>query len=128
MRASFGWQLPRQNQSYQFAVAGQPIAEEQLGPGDLIFYEGTYTVPDARPKPWNILHVEVYVGPGEQSIGSRHKQRIQVHNSYRFESKLWTLDRYHFRSLDAWMLGRPPRFAIDGAGAKFAIRSGDQML
>ncbi len=53
---SLGLEVPRTaQQQFEWAV---PIEPSQLQPGDLVFYESTYTSPD------RITHVGIYVGGG----------------------------------------------------------------
>jgi hypothetical protein len=120
----FPWAPPRgKNQVVQFLYAGEVIeAEQELRPGDLIFYEGSYLSQDGKrgkkPKLFDIVHVEVVAavhrndGGGEiarvESFGSRLGDRAARHSSYKAESKAWEIARYHFRSLEPWMEGVEP--------------------
>lgn len=52
-----------------------------------------------------MVHVEIYLGNGS-TIGARYQRgTVQIFPSYQFTSTLWTLDAYHFRSLDTWLEG-----------------------
>ena len=87
----------------------QVLTFEQLKPGDLIFYEGTFTSKRSKVQKHNNVHVEIFLGgeTGEATIGARfQKGVVSVFPSYKFESKSWTLIRHHFRSIDTWLDGQ----------------------
>ena len=53
-------------------------------------------------------HHQVYLGPNNQTIGSRHADRVALHPTYELgtpsqPSTQWTLKRTHFFSLDAYL-------------------------
>lgn len=52
------------NQAYQMDTLPIVLKEEELRPGDLIFYEGIYNNFTHRSKPQkhNNVHVEIYIG------------------------------------------------------------------
>merc|ERR1719487_2503488 len=76
-----------------------------MKPGDLVFYEGTFTSNRSKRQKHNMVHVEIYLGNGS-TIGARYQRgTVQIFPSYKFTSSLWTLDAYHFRSLDTWLEG-----------------------
>ena len=82
-----------------------------LLPGDLIFYEGKFTDPTKKPCVFDIVHVEVFVGPEKQTLGARNRETgVAIHDSFDFDAKIWTLKKIHFRSLAGWLQGRMPRF------------------
>lgn len=106
----FGFHLERWNQCYQFDTLPEVVERlEDLQPGDLIFYEATY-YPEKRFKPQkhNLVHVEIYYGgeTGEATIGARFQAGVvQIHPSYKFESKNYFDVKHHFRSLNPWLRG-----------------------
>lgn len=54
----------------------------------------------------NIMHVEVYLGPEEQSLGARwHSGVVQVFNTYKFESKSYRITDIVFKTIDPWLDG-----------------------
>jgi cell wall-associated NlpC family hydrolase len=50
------------------------IEYEDLKPGDLIFYSGTY-YEKKKSRAHNMTHVEIYLGEG-RSIGARRKRGV----------------------------------------------------
>ena len=108
MEKQIGFKVGRWNQCYQFDTLPIAIEEKDLKPGDVIFYEGTYIRPNARPQKHNIVHIEVYLGgkSGEASIGSRLSTgKVCLFDSYKFDSANWALIKYHYRSIDTWLNG-----------------------
>ena len=78
---------------------------EQLKPGDMVFYLGTYVNPKTKPQKHDCVHVEVYIGDG-RTLGARWgKGVVQEHDSYTFTAKTWTLTEYVFCSIDTWLQG-----------------------
>jgi cell wall-associated NlpC family hydrolase len=71
MAPELGFTVGPWNQSYQYDTLPDPIAFEDMKPGDLIFYAGTYYNARSRPQKHDIVHVEMYMGSGERSIGAR---------------------------------------------------------
>ena len=69
----FGFKLDRWNQAYQYDTLPIDLKFEEMQPGDLIFYSGTYFNTKLRPQKHDIVHVEIFTGgpTGEQSIGAR---------------------------------------------------------
>lgn len=106
LRTDFGFTLGKWNQAYQYdLLPDQDLKEEDLQPGDLIFYSGIYYDKRIKPFPHDMVHVEIYMGEG-RSIGSRwQKGTIQVFDSYKFKSTLYHDIKYHFRSIDSWLGG-----------------------
>lgn len=96
-------------QAYQMDTLPQVLSFDQLKPGDLVFYEGTFTSKRSKVQKHNNVHVEIFLGgeTGEATIGARfQKGVVTVFPSYKFESKSWTLIRHHFRSIDTWLDGQ----------------------
>jgi hypothetical protein len=81
-----------------------------LRPGDLIFYEGCYRNSTKKPQPFDIVHVEVYLGGDAEeqrwrTIGSRNTLTgVAILPSFLFPSKLWKLRKIHFMSVTPWLL------------------------
>jgi cell wall-associated NlpC family hydrolase len=73
LRDDFGFQLDRWNQAYQFDTLPKDLKFEEMRPGDLIFYSGTYFNEKLRKQKHDMVHVEIFTGgeSGEQSIGAR---------------------------------------------------------
>lgn len=108
LREEFGFIIGRWNQAYQMDTLPVVLTEEQLKPGDLIFYEGLYNSKRSKPQKHNNVHVEIFLGgeTGEATIGSRyHRGKVSIFPSYKFKSTTWDLVQYHFRSLDTWLEG-----------------------
>ena len=77
-----------------------------MKPGDLIFYSAKYYDETRKPKDHDLVHVEVFLGEGEKTIGARWTRGVvQVHESFKFESKTYYDIKYHFRSIDTWLKG-----------------------
>lgn len=109
LREEFGFTLLPYNQNYQFETLPIALEFHEMKPGDLIFYEGTYYPHfHGRYQHHNLVHVEIFIGgdSGEQSIGARwHSGFVQLHDSYKFESKNYHSVKHYFRSLDTWLDG-----------------------
>jgi cell wall-associated NlpC family hydrolase len=87
--SQLGLQIPRTaQQQFEWAMSIEPA---HLQPGDLAFYENTYTLPD------RITHVGIYVGNGTLVMATSagdFVQEVPLSNPY------WSA---HFVSV-----GRPP--------------------
>lgn len=106
LQEEFGFVIGKWNQAYQIDTLPIVLNKEELKPGDLIFYEGEYYSNRSKPQKHNMVHVEVYLGPNEECIGSRyHRGSVSIFPSYQFTSTTWKLVNYHFRSLDSWLSG-----------------------
>jgi hypothetical protein len=108
LKEDFGFLMGRWNQAYQMDTLPIVLTPEQLKPGDLIFYEGTFTSKRSKVQKHNNVHVEIFLGgeTGEATIGARYQKGVvQVFPSYKFVSKSWDLISYHYRSLDTWLDG-----------------------
>mmetsp|Transcript_12899 Transcript_12899/g.29639 ORF Transcript_12899/g.29639 Transcript_12899/m.29639 type:complete len:388 (+) Transcript_12899:102-1265(+) len=109
LRKEFGFTLGGWNQGYQFDTL--PIAletVEEMEPGDLVFISGIYNVPHKKQHAHDMVHVEIFLGgeTGEQTVGARYRHGVvEVHDSYRFESKNYHSMKYYFRSLQPWLAG-----------------------
>jgi len=107
MKTELGFCIGRWNQAYQFDTLPITIdKEEDMKPGDLVFISGTYFKTNRKPQKHNMVHVEIWLGDGEKTVGARyHKGRVQIHNSYKFVSKSYHSMKYHFKSIDTWLHG-----------------------
>ena len=59
------------NQAYQMDTLPIVLKQEELRPGDLIFYEGIYNNSTHRSKPQkhNNVHVEIFLGGETGAVG-----------------------------------------------------------
>lgn len=105
----FGFLIGRWNQAYQFDTL--PIRKEgvhELQPGDLIFYEGTYSSERSKSQKHNNVHVEIFLGgeTGEATIGARFfKGKVNIFDSYKFSCTTWTPYKHWFCSIETWLDG-----------------------
>lgn len=119
-------------QAYQFDTL--PIRVESvhhLQPGDLIFYSGNYVSKRcthiehflhiifltcafcgcknrSKKQRYNMTHVEIFLGgsTGEETLAARSLRGVvSIFPSYKFESSLWTVEKYYFCSIDTWLNG-----------------------
>lgn len=109
LREEFGFQLGKWNQAYQIDTLPNEVPFEELKPGDLIFYSGTY-YPEKKSKPQkhDMVHVEIFIGgeTGEATIGARWaKDVVKVFPSYKFVSKAYYDIKHYYRSIDTWLDG-----------------------
>ena len=66
-----------------------------------------------KKQPHNITHVEILLGQGEKTIGARwNNGKIQIFDSYKFESKSYHSQKYYFKSIDPWLLGYCNRYRL----------------
>jgi hypothetical protein len=108
MREELGFSLDRWNQAYQFDTLPIVLKEEEMKPGDLIFYSATYYNTKLRAQRHDMVHVEIFTGgpTGEQSIGSRWQRGvIGYFDSYKFVSTSYHSIEFHYRSIDTWLEG-----------------------
>lgn len=104
----FGFTIGQGNQAYQYDTLPVTLnSTEEMLPGDLIFYTGTYHNP-ASCQAHNVVHVEIYTGVGRSTIGSRHGQVVSEHSEFEFEGH--KSERYHsveyvFKSISTWLDG-----------------------
>ncbi|XP_013911852.1 PREDICTED: uncharacterized protein LOC106541050 [Thamnophis sirtalis] len=103
----FGFYMGSGNQAYQYDTLPLTLpSEDHLKPGDLIFISGVYFDPQRKRQPHDIVHVEIWLGEGERSLGARRKHgRAQVFDSYRFVSSSYGDMKYHFKSIETWLQG-----------------------
>lgn len=102
----FGFCIDRWNQSYQYDILPEEIPFEQMQPGDLIFYTSKKEAQKKRPRIHNLTHVEIFLGEGEKSLGSRNKKStVKIFDSYKFNGEKYGHIEYHFKSIDTWLKG-----------------------
>uniref|UniRef100_A0ACB8EEF2 Uncharacterized protein n=1 Tax=Sphaerodactylus townsendi TaxID=933632 RepID=A0ACB8EEF2_9SAUR len=103
----FGFYIGSGNQAYQYDTLPTTLpSEEHLEPGDLIFISGAYFDTQRPRQPHDIVHVEIWMGEGERSLGARWTTgKVQVFDSYRFVSKAYGSMEYHFKSIGTWLQG-----------------------
>ena len=54
----------------------------------------------------NMLHVEIWLGEGDKTIGSRwNNGKVGVFDSYKFNPKSFVNEVYIFKSIDTWLMG-----------------------
>jgi hypothetical protein len=108
LREEFGFTLARWNQSYQIDTLPINLKFEELKPGDLIFYSGTYYTNSHKKQKHDMTHVEIYLGgeTGEQTIGARYNNGVVSYfDSYKFTSKTYYDIKFYYKSLDTWLQG-----------------------
>ncbi|KAL8198397.1 UNVERIFIED_CONTAM: hypothetical protein K2H54_009127 [Gekko kuhli] len=103
----FGFCIGPGNQAYQYDTLPITLpSEEHLKPGDLVFISGTYFDTQRTRQAHDIVHVEIWLGEGECSLGARWKEgKVQVFDSYKFVSTTYGGMKYHFKSIETWLQG-----------------------
>lgn len=122
LKGDFRFTVGGGNQTYQFETL--PIVLPSLShmkPGDLIFYSGKYYDPRKKPQQYDLVHVEIFLGQEEKTIGARlQRGAVQIHDSYRFQSSNYHSIKHYFRSIDTWLAGECRRqypVSVDEAAA-----------
>ncbi|XP_071945729.1 uncharacterized protein [Antedon mediterranea] len=106
LKEDFGFNIGPWNQAYQYDTLPISVTEEEMLPGDLVFITGTYFNPKSKAQKHDMVHVEIWLGDGEKTIGARwQKGVVQVFDSYKFVSKSYYNMQYHFKSIDTWLQG-----------------------
>jgi len=108
MREDLGFFLDRWNQGYQYDTLPIDLKEEEMKPGDLVFYSAIYFSDKKKKQKHNMVHVEIFMGgeTGEQSIGARwQKGVVQLFDSYKFKSTSYHSIQFHYKSIDTWLEG-----------------------
>jgi hypothetical protein len=62
LQDDFGFIIGRWNQAYQMDTLPIVLTQEELKPGDLIFYEGVFNSKRSKPQKHNNVHVEIFIG------------------------------------------------------------------
>lgn len=110
LQEEFGFRIGRWNQAYMFDTldfAANERTPETMQPGDLVFYTGDYVSPKAKKQKHDMVHVEIWLGDGEKTIGARwHKGHVQVFDTCNFKPSSYTNVKHHFRSIDPWLAGK----------------------
>jgi len=108
LREEFGFTLARWNQSYQVDTLPIDLKFEEMKPGDLVYYSGTYYNTKHRKQKHDMTHVEIFLGgeTGTSTIGARWNNGVvTIFDSYEFTSKTYYDIKYHYKSLDTWLAG-----------------------
>jgi len=107
LKEDFGFEIGPWNQAYMFDTLPLDVqSTEDMQPGDLVFVSGIYHNPKSKKQRHNMVHVEVWAGDGEKTIGARWQRgKIQFHDSYKFNAKSYHSMQYHFKSIDTWLKG-----------------------
>eukprot|EP00058_Branchiostoma_floridae_P028503 XP_002613994.1 hypothetical protein BRAFLDRAFT_67425 [Branchiostoma floridae] len=107
LKEDFGFTIGSWNQAYMFDTLPNVVErEEDMRPGDLVFVSGIYYNPKSKKQRHNMVHVEIWAGEGEKVVGARWQRgKVQMFDSYRFQSKSYHSMQYHFRSIDTWLQG-----------------------
>uniref|UniRef100_A0ABM5EKN7 Inactive polyglycylase TTLL10 isoform X1 n=2 Tax=Pogona vitticeps TaxID=103695 RepID=A0ABM5EKN7_9SAUR len=103
----FGFSIGPGNQAYQYDTLPITVpSKEHLQPGDLIFISGTYFDAQRKRQPHDIVHVEIWLGDGDRSLGARWKRdTVHIFESYKFVSGTYGNMEYHFKSIETWLRG-----------------------
>ncbi|RUS81566.1 hypothetical protein EGW08_010667, partial [Elysia chlorotica] len=106
LQDDLGFRLGPWNQAYMFDTLPVTLTRRQMRPGDLVFMTGEYTNPKKKKQRHNMLHVEIWLGEGDKTIGSRwNNGKVSVFNSYKFDPKSFQNEQYIFKSIDTWLMG-----------------------
>ena len=107
MSEDLGFTLAHWNQCYQYDMLPEEIPFEKTQKGDLVFYSADY-FPGQKRKRFihDMVHVEILIGDGEKTIGSRKKDSTVLEfNSYKLKDNKRYRYKYHFKSIDTWLRG-----------------------
>ena len=115
LKEDFGFEVGPWNQSYLFDTLPQDIAECDLKPGDLIFWQAEYDDASKKPSRHNLVHVEIFTGKGttgQGTIGSRYEgPQVDWPGVYAFDSYI-TFSGHNahshvrlYRSIESWLEG-----------------------
>uniref|UniRef100_H3BGW2 NlpC/P60 domain-containing protein n=1 Tax=Latimeria chalumnae TaxID=7897 RepID=H3BGW2_LATCH len=107
LKDDFGFVIGPGNQAYQYDMLPLVLtSEEEMKPGDLVFISGTYFSPKRKRQIHDMVHVEIWLGDGERSLGARWQQgKVQAFQSYKFVSTSYGEMKYHFKSIETWLQG-----------------------
>ncbi|ESO06502.1 hypothetical protein HELRODRAFT_64084, partial [Helobdella robusta] len=113
LRKNFGFCLGPWNQSYQYDTLPNVIEKlEDVLPGDLVFTAATFYKPRVKPQKHDLTHVEIFLGQGAKTIGSRwHAGKVQEFEDFKFVSTSYHSQKYIFKSIDTWLKGVCKRLA-----------------
>nr|XP_020637933.1 inactive polyglycylase TTLL10 isoform X2 [Pogona vitticeps] len=69
-------------------------------------YAKNYHEPGRKRQPHDIVHVEIWLGDGDRSLGARWKRdTVHIFESYKFVSVTYGNMEYHFKSIETWLRG-----------------------
>ncbi|XP_074655111.1 uncharacterized protein LOC141908801 [Tubulanus polymorphus] len=107
LQKDFGFRLGPWNQAYMYDLLPIDVQREQdMKPGDLVFISGIYHNKKSKKQRHNMVHVEIWAGDGIKTIGARwQKGKVQVFDSYKFKATAYHSCKYHFKSIDTWLMG-----------------------
>ncbi|GFR77985.1 protein polyglycylase TTLL10-like isoform X4 [Elysia marginata] len=106
LQDDLGFRLGPWNQAYMFDTLPVTLTKRQMRPGDLVFMTGEYTNPKKKKQRHNMLHVEIWLGEGDKTIGSRwNNGKVSAFDSYKFDPKSFHNEQYIFKSIDTWLMG-----------------------
>lgn len=107
LKEHFGFKIGPWNQAYMFDTLPLDVQNTaDMKPGDLVFISGIYHNPKSKKQRHNMVHVEVWAGDGDKTIGARWQRgKVQYHDSYKFNAKSYHSMKYHFKSIDTWLKG-----------------------
>ncbi|KAK6177665.1 hypothetical protein SNE40_015721 [Patella caerulea] len=130
LRKEFGFYIGPWNQAYMYDTL--PITvdkEEDMRPGDLVFMSGIYTNPKNKKQRHDMTHVEIWLGDGPKTIGSRwNNGKVQVFDSYSFQAKSFHSEKYYFKSIDTWLMGVCHSFCPDHPWKKSVFQPGKKSI
>lgn len=67
LQEDFGFIIGKWNQAYQMDTLPIALEAQEMKPGDLVFYEGTFTSKRSKQQKHNNVHVEIFLG-GETGL------------------------------------------------------------
>ena len=107
LSADFGFEVGPWNQAYLYDTLPIKLSSStDMKHGDLVFISATYFDKKRKRQIHDMVHVEVWLGNGESTVGSRwFKGTVQVFDSYKFISTSYYNMKYHFCSIDTWLDG-----------------------
>lgn len=111
LKDEFGFTIGPWNQAYMYDTLWKDVnGPNEMKPGDLVFVKGTYHNPKKRQQKHYITHVEIWMGDGEKSLGARWQRgKVQIFDSYKFDSTSYHIEEFIFKSLDPWLAGHCKR-------------------
>jgi hypothetical protein len=123
----FGFRLDRCDQGVMYdSLQEHSIQQREMRPGDLIFYASSFVDQEKAPKRHGMVHIEIYLGPDEQSIGSRSagwsyeepsmsrepgkrsgtkRSGVGIYKTFKCVSKKWRRPTHKFCSIEPWLEG-----------------------
>ncbi|BFZ23598.1 hypothetical protein BsWGS_26637 [Bradybaena similaris] len=106
LQQELGFRLGPWNQAYMYDTLPVTLGKEQMRPGDLVFMSGVYVNTKSKRQLHNMVHVEIWLGEGDKTIGSRwNNGKVQVFDSYQFSPRSFSSEQYIFKSIDTWLMG-----------------------